>query len=132
MADPRVDRSDRSPPDLEPLRRDVERQPGEVEARRRLGWALIGAGQFEESLSIFRRARADFPQDVDVLYGLGLAAKRAGEADEADAAFLAVAKLTEGMPDPGRAEILHRLATGHHNQVRTGNWGLKDEVWGGV
>jgi len=113
------------------LRRDVERLPGEVEARRRLGWALLGAGEIKEALAVFRRGRSDFPRDVDVLFGLGLAAKRDGAVDEADEAFLAVAQLAEGMSDPGRAEILHRLATGHHNQLRSGHWGLKAEVWGG-
>jgi tetratricopeptide (TPR) repeat protein len=132
MADPKVDRSDRIPPELEPLRQEVARQPAEAAPRRRLGWALIGAGQIDEALSVFRQACREFPQDVDLLYGKGLAAKKAGAVDEADESFQAVARLAEAMPDPGRAEILHRLATGHHNQVRSGHWGLKAEVWGGA
>jgi hypothetical protein len=84
----------------------------------------------EEALAVFRQARRDFPADVELMYGLGLSAKRAGLVDEADEAFLQVASLAEAMTDPGRAEILERLATGHHNQVRTGDWGLKKKVWG--
>src|SRR3990170_2996097 len=125
MADPKVDRSDREPPALDPLRDAAARQPQDVAARRRLGWGLYGAGNTQEGLAVFRLARRDFPEDVDVLYGLGLTAKRAGVVDEADEAFLLVASLAEAMTDPCRGEILQRLATGHHNQVRTGRWGLK-------
>jgi Tfp pilus assembly protein PilF len=130
MADPKVDRSDREPPALEPLRQAAASQPQDVVARRRLGWALYGAEKTDEALVAFRQARRDFPEDVDLLYGLGLSAKRAGQLDEADEAFLRVADLAARMSDPGRAEILERLATGHHNQVRTGRWGLKQKVWG--
>jgi Flp pilus assembly protein TadD len=119
------------PPELGPLRDEVARRPQDVIARRRLGWALYGAGAIDEALTVLRQARGDFPEDVDLLYALGLVAKRAGAADEADEAFLLVARLAEAMPDPGRAEILQRLATGHHNQVRSGHWGLKEKVWGG-
>lgn len=131
MTDPKADRSDRLPPPLEPLREDVARRPQDVVARRILAWALYGAGDLDEALTVLRQARRDFPEDVDLLYGLGLVAKKLGRADEADEAFLAVARLAEGMTDPGRAEILQRLATGHHNQVRSGHWGLKEKVWGG-
>jgi tetratricopeptide (TPR) repeat protein len=126
-----VDRSDRQPPDPRPLRDEVARQPRDVAARRRLGWALYAAGEAAEALTVFRDACRDFPDDVDLRYGLGLAAKRIGATEEADAAFLLVARLAEGMTDPGRGEILHRLATGHHNRLKTGRWGLKEEIWGG-
>jgi tetratricopeptide (TPR) repeat protein len=131
MAGPKVDRSDRKPPDLDPLRDEVTRAPGEVAARRRLGWGLYGAGEVPEALEVFRLACRDFPDDADLLYGLALTAKKAGAIDEADQAFLQVARLAEGMTDPGRSEILHRLATGQHNQLHTGRWGLKREIWGG-
>lgn len=130
MADPIVDRSDREPPALEPLREQAARQPQDIVARRRLGWALYGAGKTDEALAAFRQARGEFPEDIDLLYGLGLSAKKAGLVDEADEAFLRVVALAEAISDPGRAEILERLATGHHNQVRTGDWGLKKRVWG--
>lgn len=131
MADPKVDRSDRQPPELGPLREEVARRPQDVVARRRLAWALYGAGAIQEALTVFRQGGRDFPDDVDLIYGLGLTAKKAGVQDEADEAFLRVARLAAAMSDPGRAEILERLATGHHNQVRSGHWGLKQKVWGG-
>jgi len=130
MADHTVDRSDREPPALDPLRQAAASQPNDIVARRRLGWGLYGAGRIDEALGVFREARREFPEDVDLLYGLGLSAKKAGEVDEADEAFLRVADLAGRMTDPGRAEIMERLATGHHNQVRTGRWGLKQKVWG--
>jgi tetratricopeptide (TPR) repeat protein len=131
MADFKVDRSDREPPDAGPLRDQVARHPQDAAARRRLGWALYAAGTTEEALATFREACRAFPDDVDLRYGLALAAKKAGAIDEADEAFLQVARLAPSMTDPGRGEVLHRLATGHHNRLRTGHWGLKQEVWGG-
>jgi tetratricopeptide (TPR) repeat protein len=130
MADPVVDRSDRRPPDLGPLRENAARSPGDPAARRRLGWALYGAGEIDEALTVLRQACRDFPDDVDLSYGLALAAKKAGAIDESDEAFLRIAELARAIADPGRGEILHRLATGHHNQLRTGHWGLKQEIWG--
>jgi Flp pilus assembly protein TadD len=108
----------------------VGRQPQDVVARRRLGWALYGAGETDEALAVLREACRDFPEDVDLIYGLALTAKKAGAVDEADEAFLLVATLAEAMTDPGRGEILQRLATGQHNQLRTGRWGLKEKIWG--
>jgi len=131
VADPKVDRSDRHPPPLDPLRRAIVEHPGDAQARRRLAWALLAARALDEALTVFRQAVRDFPDDVDLLYGQALAAKQAGSVDEADEAFLRVARLAEAMTDPGRSEILHRLAMGHHNILRTGRWGLKREVWGG-
>jgi Flp pilus assembly protein TadD len=130
MTDHQVDRSDRNPPALDPLRQAAASQPKDIAARRRLGWGLYGTGKIDEALDVFRKACREFPDDVDLLYGLGLSAKKSGKVDEADQAFLRVAELAGQMTDPGRAEILERLATGHHNQVRTGRWGLKKKVWG--
>ena len=131
MAPPKIDRSDKRPPDLEPLRAEVSQKPGEVAARRRLGWALYGAGETSEALEVFHQACADFPDDVDLLFGRALALGQAGATDEADQAFLDVARLAGAIADPGRAEILHSLATAHHNRLRTGRWGLEREIWGG-
>jgi thioredoxin-like negative regulator of GroEL len=131
MARIEIDRTDRKPPPLEPLRQAVASRPDDVAARRRLGWALYGSDEIDEALAVFRQARHDFPDDVDVVYGLALTAKKAGASDESDEAFLMVAERAKGMSDPGRSEILHRLATGHHNRLRTGRWGLVQEVWGG-
>jgi tetratricopeptide (TPR) repeat protein len=132
MAGIKVDRSDRQPPDLLPLQELVAREPNDPSARRRLGWALFATGAFADSLTVFREAVRVFPDDLDLKYGLGLAAQKAESIDEADAAFLFVAERAESLSDTGRAEILHRLATGHHNRLRTGRWGLVREIWGGA
>jgi thioredoxin-like negative regulator of GroEL len=130
MAPPKIDRSDQLPPAVEPLEAEVARNPGDAAPRRRLGWALYAAGKPTEALAIFRRACADFPDDVDLLFGRALTAKEVGAGEEAAEAFLGVARMAEAIPDAGRAEILHRLATAHHNRLRTGRWGLEREIWG--
>ena len=121
---------DRRPPDLDPLRAQVAGAPSDLRAHLRLGWGLFGAAKYEEALEVFDRGRRDFPDDADLLYGLALTAKKLGKTDQADEAFLKAAASAERMSDPGRSEILHRLAMGHHNHLRSGRWGLKREVWG--
>jgi len=131
MAATTIDRSDRRPPDLGPLRAGVAQRPQDAAARLRLAWALFGAQEYEEALEIFRRGREDFPQEADLLYGFALTAKKLARTDLADEAFLEAAAAAEALSDPGRSEILHRLAMGHHNHLRSGRWGLKREIWGG-
>ena len=126
-----VERSDQLPPDPGPLRAAVARSPEDPSARRRLGWGRLGAKEYDEALEVFHQGCRDFPEDADLLYGFALAAKQLGKVDLADEAFLKAAAAAEAMADPGRSEILHRLAMGHHNYLRNGRWGLKREIWGG-
>lgn len=131
MAKILADRSDQGPPDPTPLREAARQRPGDPEALRRLGWALYGAQAYSEAVDVFVEASRAFPGDEGILYGLGLASKHLGKTDAAVEAFGKVVALAAADDDPGRSEILHRLGTGHQNVIRTGNWGLKEEVWGG-
>ncbi len=131
MADTLIDRSDQVPPDLAPLRADVAQHAADPAAHLRLGWGLFGAHKYDEALEVFREGRDLFPKEADLLYGFALAAKKLGQTDAAASAFLEAAAAAQAMSDPGRSEILHRLAMGHHNHLRTGHWGLKREIWGG-
>ncbi len=130
MADTLIDRTDQVPPDLEPLRANVAQHAEDPAAHLRLGWGLFGAQEYTEALEVFGQGRARFPKDADLLYGFALTAKKLGQTEPADQAFLEAAAAAQAMSDPGRSEILHRLAMGHHNHLRTGRWGLKREIWG--
>ena len=130
MADTLIDRTDQVPPDLRPLRADAAQHPENPAAHLRLGWGLFGAQQYGEALEVFRQGVALFPNEADLLYSFALTAKKLGQTEVADEAFLEAAAAAQAMSDPGRSEILHRLATGHHNHLRTGHWGLKREIWG--
>lgn len=130
MAKPIVERSDRQPPDLDSLRAAVRQTPETAESHRRLAWGLYGARSYHEALEAFRNGLDRFPDDEPLLFGLGLTAKRMGQTDQAIEAFARTAALAEAMSDPGKSEILHRLATGQQNHLRSGRWGLKKEVWG--
>jgi len=130
MPDVAIDRSDRFPPDLGKLRAAVAQRPEDHAAHLRLGWGLYGAQKYEEALEIFRQGREDFPEEADLLYGFALTAKKLGKTDLADRAFLEAAAAAKALTEPGRSEILHRLAMGHHNHLRNGRWGLKQEIWG--
>lgn len=131
MAKPVVDRTDREPPDLEALRTQVSQNPRDPAAHRRLGWALYGAQAYSEALAALEEATRSFPDDDDLLYGLALTAKKLNKADLAADSFSRAASRAEAIDDPGRSEILHRLAAGHQNYIRTGHWGLKRAIWGG-
>ncbi len=118
-------------PDPAQLRAAVGRNPDDLDARLRLGWGLLGGDDFAGAALAFEEALAAFPDEPDLLYGLALALKKSGTMERAASVFLQVDKLAKAIADPGRSEILHRLATGHHNHARSGHWGLKREVWGG-
>ncbi|HSR47364.1 MAG TPA: hypothetical protein VLL77_05195 [Anaerolineales bacterium] len=130
MAKPVVDRSDRQPPDAESLRALVRQKPDDPAAHRQLGWGLYGAQAFTEALDAFEQAVRSFPDDDDLLYGLALTAKKLNKAEMAADTFAKAAARAETIDDPGRSEILHRLAAGHQNYIRTGGWGLKRQIWG--
>jgi Flp pilus assembly protein TadD len=130
MADPVVDRSDRNPPELAPLREAVSTHPRERSPRLRLAWGLIARNDYDAAWDVLDDARRQFPGDADILYGLGLVAIHLKRPEEADEAFSQVEDLADHQDDPGRSEILKRLAMGHRNRLRTGHWDLSETIWG--
>jgi tetratricopeptide (TPR) repeat protein len=79
----------------------------------------------------FRQAAVLKPNMVEAHYGLGLALKALGRPQEASVEFQKVVDLIEsgGIDDPTRSAILRRMAIGHINQMRSGDWNLEKELW---
>jgi len=58
-------------------------------------WALQSTGNFGESVTQFENLTSKYPEDLDVMYGLGLAQKRAGQIDKARTTFTKLAEIVE-------------------------------------
>ena len=121
------------PPDpaeiVESYRVAASGRPNDVQALADLGWGLYGAAQYAEAVEQFQRSLAVGPDYLDAHYGLGLAYKALGEKAAAAAAFDKVAELTQQAEDPVRGAMLRRLAHGHVNEIKDGDWQLEKEIW---
>jgi tetratricopeptide (TPR) repeat protein len=69
----------------------------------------------------FRRAISLDINNVEAYYGLGLVLKAQGKGQGAIEAG--------GIKDNVRGEMLRRLTVGHINQLKSGDWGLEEEIW---
>ena len=113
---------------LDHYRAAVVANPGSAEAHANLGWGYYGQKQYAEAIKEFQEALSLDANWLDAHYGLGLAHKGAGLKAEALAAFEKVAALAPGLPDVVRAQMLRRLAHGHINAIKTGDWDLDKEL----
>ncbi len=79
----------------------------------------------------FRKAIALNPQSADAYYGLGLVLKAQDRRQEAISAFQQVVDSLnpESEENRSRTHILRRLAIGHMNMLRSGDWDLEKEIW---
>lgn len=93
------------------------------------GWLFYSNQDFEKAIDDFHHVLEEERNDLDTWYGLGLALKAEGSANEAVAAFNRVLTLTRSEKDKQRANIIKRLATGQINHIKTGDWNLEKEVW---
>ena len=114
---------------VESLKLEVEKNPTDVHNHLRLGWTYYGEDKSEEAVNAFQAAVDRFPNDVEALYALGLALKKASKDEEALKFFEQVIDLVEQMDDQVRGEMLRRLAIGHANQIKAGDWDLSGEIW---
>ena len=93
------------------------------------GWLFYSHKNFEKAVDDFRHALENENKEIDTWYGLGLSLKAAGSGGEAVDAFDEVLGLISSLDDKQRSNVLGRLAKGHVNQIKTGDWNLKKEVW---
>jgi tetratricopeptide (TPR) repeat protein len=115
---------------VEAYRSAVSEHPHDVQALADLGWGLYGAAKYAEAVEQFQQALAVDSSYLDAHYGLGLAQKALGDKVAAAAAFDKVADLAkQESEDPVRGAMLHRLAHGHVNEIKDGDWQLEKEIW---
>ncbi len=113
---------------LDHYRAAVAANPTSAEAHANLGWGYYGQKQYAEAIKEFQEALSLDTNWLDAYYGLGLAHKGAGSKVEALAAFEKAAALAPGLPDLVRGHMLTRLAHGHINAIKTGDWDLDKEL----
>ena len=104
-------------------------KPDDVQTQLEYGWALYGHGRFEEAERAFVRCTSIAPGEPDVHYGAGLVLKALGRKEAALEEFDRAADVALRHPDRVRGQMLHRMAVGHANFLRSGDWNLEKEVW---
>lgn len=102
-----------------------------IEELLKSGWTLLGKGELDSAEEVFRKACMVDPKSIEAFYALGLVLKSEERKKDAITAFEHVIKLIEDKveKDPTRARMLRRLALGHVNQLRDGDWNLEKEIW---
>ncbi|MDR3574754.1 MAG: hypothetical protein P4L50_12890 [Anaerolineaceae bacterium] len=103
--------------------------PTTAEEYIRRAWLYYGKHNYEKSIDDFYEALGSDPENVDTVFGLGLALKADGNKDKSVVLFEKTLTLIDKMEDRVRARMLKRLTIGHINQIKTGNWNLEKELW---
>ncbi len=113
---------------LDKYRAEVSAHPESAEARSNLGWGFYGQRQYDEAVNEFKEALGLDANYVDAHYGLGMALKESGANADAVKAFERVRKLAPQLENTVRGQMLARLAHGHINQIKHGDWDLDREL----
>jgi tetratricopeptide (TPR) repeat protein len=112
------------PNTIENYQAAVASNPNSAEAYSNLGWGYYGQKKYEDAIQAFRKALALDRNLTDAHYGLALTLKESGAAQDAVVEFEAVVKLAPQDANTVRGQMLSRLARGHINRIKSGDWGL--------
>ncbi len=88
----------------------LQSNPDDPGAHARLGWALFSAGDSDAAIEVLDKARARFSQDIEVLYALGMALKRADKKKKAKSVFKELLEIEETSTGATKATMFRRLA----------------------
>ena len=88
------------------------------------GWSHYSKKDFPQAVEEFQKALDLEPDNIDTMYALGMSQEAGGRIQEATHTFEKVISLLEAgkLADPVRSLMLTRLAHGHINHMRTGDW----------
>ena len=95
------------------------------------GMAFYARKLYDAAEKDLRRVVELDPKSVDGFYGLGMVYKAAKRNAEAIQSFEeAIRVLREGaVENHNKSEMLRRLALGHVNELKTGDWDMEKEIW---
>ncbi len=109
---------------MEEYRQAVAANPKSADAHANLGWGFYGEDKWDDAVREFSEALKLEPGHIEALYGLALTRKSAGAKVEAVNSFNAAIAQLPTLQDQTRINVLRRLATGHINQIQSGEWKL--------
>ena len=98
---------------VEQYRSALETNAVDLSAHVGLGWALHHAGESVEAIDVLQKARKRFPDDIELLYALGLMLKQTSRNKEASAVFKDLLKIKESSTSAAKASMFRHLAGAH-------------------
>lgn len=106
-------------------------QPTTVAEFNKRGMAYYARKDYPAAIQDLEAALAKEPQNIDTLYNLGMVYKAHKLTDKAVEVFTTAIGLLESgvIADKSRTEMLRRLALGHINEIKQGDWNLEKEIW---
>ena len=91
------------------------------------GWSHYSKKEYFRAEDDFKKALDIDPDNTDIMYALAMSQQASGRLKEAIGTFEDVIKLLEvnKIDDPVRFLMLTRLANGHINRMKTGDWKIE-------
>jgi tetratricopeptide (TPR) repeat protein len=93
------------------------------------GWLYYSQQKYESAEADIGLVLQREPNNIDALFALGLTLKALQKPKEAIEAFSRIDPALPTIEDHQRAIMIARLAHGHINHLRSGEWNLEKEVW---
>jgi tetratricopeptide (TPR) repeat protein len=115
-------------PRLEPPKPE-EIQADDAAGLARRGWSYYALNLYASAAADFLAAHQREPDNLDILYALALSSKQSGQAEQAQLYFQKFLARAGNIENQDRATMLRRLALGHINHMKDGDWELEREVW---
>lgn len=90
------------------------------------GWSHYSKKEYYRAEADFKKALEISPNNADTMYALAMTLQSSGRQPEAIQTFEKVISMLEEPGDENivRAHMLSRLARGHINRMKTGDWNL--------
>ncbi len=105
--------------------------PSTSEEYTKRGVAYYARKQFNSAETDLKHAILLDENNLDAYYSLGMVLKAVGRKEDAINAFNKVLELINARPDATstKYDMLRRLALGHYNELKQGDWNLEKEIW---
>lgn len=91
------------------------------------GWVHYSKKEYFRAEADFRKSLEITPGNADAMYALGMAVSASGRHEDAVDIFEKAIELLQQVKEEDwvRANMLTRLARGHINRIKTGDWHLE-------
>jgi tetratricopeptide (TPR) repeat protein len=114
-------------PEPKPINQILVDNPQTAEDFYQRGWQYYSREEHSNAIADYKRALQMKPGHADILYALGLSLQASEQNEEAIQVFQQTLTSLDNLEDKTRASMLSRMARGHINRIRTGNWNIDSE-----